>query len=120
MIYDQAEYNILCEWSLRGASLFAPISDAVIIIDTISFSTAVEMATSRGALVYPYRWRNDTEYEFARSVAPEVADKNNKNGYSLSPASLQRLPSGTRLVLPSPNGSEISLSTGSTPSNSRF
>jgi 2-phosphosulfolactate phosphatase len=44
-----------------------------------------------------------------------VADVSNKSGYCLSPASLQLLPRGTRLVLPSPNGSALSLSTGSTP-----
>jgi 2-phosphosulfolactate phosphatase len=65
--------------------------------------------------VYPYRWKDETANEFANSVEAEVADENNKRGYCLSPASLQALPFGIRLVLPSPNGSSLSLSTGSTP-----
>ena len=115
MIFDQSEYNIRCEWGEQGVALLAPISDVVIIVDVLSFSTAVEVATSQGAIIFPYRWRDETAHAFAASVNAEVADKNNLNGFSLSPASLLELPSGMRLVLPSPNGSTLSLSTGSTP-----
>ena len=115
MLFDQSEYNIRCEWGEKGVALLAPISDAIIIVDVLSFSTSVEVATAQGALVYPYRWKDETANEFANSVEAEVADANNKRGYCLSPASLQGLPFGMRLVLPSPNGSSLSLSTGSTP-----
>src|SRR5688500_14446082 len=115
MIFDQADYNIRCEWGERAVLMLAPISDVIIIVDVLSFSTAVEIATSQGALVYPYRWKDHAAYEFARSVSAEVADRRNKSGCCLSPASLQLLPADTRLVLPSPNGSALSLSTGSTP-----
>ena len=115
MLFDQAEYNIRCEWGEKGISLLAPISDFIIIVDVLSFSTAVDIAVGQGALVYPYRWNDETANEFANSVEAEVADENNKNGYCLSPGSLRSLHSGIRLVLPSPNGSTLSLSTGSTP-----
>jgi 2-phosphosulfolactate phosphatase len=115
MIFDQSDYNIRCEWGEKGIALLAPISDVVIVVDVLSFTTAVEIATAQGARVYPYRWRDGTVYEFAQSVAAQVADQNNPHGYCLSPASLQALPSDLRLVLPSPNGSHLSLSTGSTP-----
>lgn len=36
-------------------------------------------------------------------------------GYSLSPSSLLNIPAGTKIVLPSPNGSALSLITGQTP-----
>ena len=114
MLFDQSEYNIRCEWGEKGVALLAPISDVVIIVDVLSFSTSVEVATAQGATVYPYRWKDETANDFANSVEAEVADVNNRRGYSLSPASLQALPPGTRLVLPSPNGSSLSLSTGST------
>ena len=115
MLFDQSEYNIRCEWSERGFSLLAPVSDVVIIVDVLSFTTSVEIAANRGAVVYPYRWNDETANEFANSVGAEVADKNNESGYRLSPTSLLALPFGIRLVLPSPNGSTLSLSTGSTP-----
>src|SRR5262245_41684712 len=110
MLFDQSEFDIRCEWGLRGAAALAPISDAVIIVDVLSFSTAVEIAASQGGIVYPYRWKDETASQFAVTIAAEVADGKNPNGYCLSPASLQSLPWGIRLVLPSPNGAEISLS----------
>ena len=113
MIFDQSEYNIRCEWGEKGASLLAPVSDVIIIVDILSFSTSVEIATLRGAFVFPYRWKDQTAYQFADSVAAQVADGRSEKGYSLSPSTLQTLPPRTRIVLPSPNGSEISLSTGS-------
>jgi 2-phosphosulfolactate phosphatase len=113
MLFDQAEFNIRCEWGEKGIALLAPISDAIIIVDVLSFSTAVDIAASRGALVYPYRWKDETAYLFAKSINAEVADKNNERGYSLSPASLLAVSHGIRLVLPSPNGSSLSLAAGS-------
>jgi 2-phosphosulfolactate phosphatase len=84
-------------------------------VDVLSFSIAVEIATARGAIAYPYRWKDHSAYEFAQSLATEVVDKNNPNGYCLSPVSLRSLPAAVRLVLPSPNGFALSLLTGSTP-----
>jgi 2-phosphosulfolactate phosphatase len=115
MIFNQSDYSIRCEWGEKGVQVLAPISDVIIIIDVLSFTTAVDMATAQGAWVYPYRWRDSSVHRFANSVAAEVADADNKNGYCLSPASLQSLPAELRLVLPSPNGSTLSVATGSTP-----
>jgi 2-phosphosulfolactate phosphatase len=111
MIYDQAEFSIRCEWGLKGVEMLAPISDVVIIVDIFSFSTCVEIATSRGAIVYPYRGQYDLAQEFANSLGAYLAG-DNAWGYSLSPSTLVDIPGGTRLVLPSPNGSLLSLSTG--------
>ena len=115
MIFDQSEYDVRCEWGERGVRLLAPVSDAVIIVDVLSFSTAVEIATSQGALVFPYRWKDKTAHEYARTVNAEVADRDNVAGRSLSPVSLLNLPAATRLVLPSPNGSTLSLLSDKTP-----
>jgi 2-phosphosulfolactate phosphatase len=115
MIYDQAEYNIRCEWGERGVLALAPISDVIIIVDVLSFSTSVELATNQRAIVFPYRWKDETAYDYAASVNAQVADRKNPSGYTLSPRSLRELPPGLRLVLPSPNGSTLSLSTGGTP-----
>src|SRR5215467_7577147 len=118
-MFDQAGYNIRCEWGEKGINVLAPISDVVVIVDVLSFSTAVEIATAQGATVYPYRWpdssTDDSAYDFARSVGAVVANRNNESGYRLSPSSLQNLPSKIRLVIPSPNGSQLSLFTGDTP-----
>jgi 2-phosphosulfolactate phosphatase len=98
--FDQAGFDVRCEWGLRGLRELEPVCDVVIIVDVLSFSTAVDIATARGALVYPYP-RND---EPAAGVA--AADRG--AGYSLSPKSLLTIPRGYPLVLPSPNGSALS------------
>lgn len=110
---DQANFTIRCEWGMQGVATLAPISDVIIIIDVLSFTTCVELATAQGAIIYPYR--GDDAAGFARSVGAELATKWGGSGYSLSPHSLTQLPAGLRLVLPSPNGSTLSLGTGDTP-----
>ncbi|MDQ3818238.1 MAG: 2-phosphosulfolactate phosphatase [Acidobacteriota bacterium] len=115
MVFDQSEYNVRCEWGEQGVGVLAPASDVVIIVDVLSFSTAVEIAVSLGATVFPYRWRDETCYEYAGSLGAEVADRDNPRGFSLSPSSLVNLPPGARLVLPSPNGSTLSLLAGPRP-----
>ncbi|MEP0872570.1 2-phosphosulfolactate phosphatase [Trichocoleus desertorum AS-A10] len=114
--FDQSNFEIRCEWGVRGVEQLAPISDVVIIVDVLSFSTCVEIATSRGAIVFPYLWNHDTAETFAKLVDAELASKRGSHSlYSLSPTSLIEIPHGTRLVLPSPNGSTLSLATGTTP-----
>jgi 2-phosphosulfolactate phosphatase len=116
MILDQSEFNIRCEWGENGVSQLAPISDVIIIVDVLSFSTSVEIATNRGAIVFPHRWRDETAATFAASIAAELASGRGRGTrYSLSPLSLLSIPKGTRLVLPSPNGSTLTLATGETP-----
>jgi 2-phosphosulfolactate phosphatase len=111
MFFDQAEFNLRCEWGIEGVERLAPDCDVVIIVDVLSFSTSVDVAIGRGAVVYPYRWRDETATEYARSLGALLAGSTRSDGYSLSPSSLLSIPPGTRLVLPSPNGATLSLAT---------
>jgi 2-phosphosulfolactate phosphatase len=115
MTFTQTEFDIRLEWGEHGVNLLAPISDVVIIVDVLSFSTSVEIATSRKAVIYPYRWKNETAREFALSIGAELAQKRGEKGFSLSPHSLLNIPRGTKLILPSPNGATLTLATGETP-----
>jgi 2-phosphosulfolactate phosphatase len=115
MNFDQAEFEVRCEWGKHGVLQLSPKSDVIIIVDVLSFSTCLDIANSRGAIVFPYEWKDKSTQLFAQSVGSEVADKRGSGHYSLSPASLMFLKSGTRLVLPSPNGSSLSLATAGTP-----
>ncbi len=115
--FNQEEFDIRLEWGIRGVEELRAISDVIIIVDILSFSTCVSVAAENGALIFPYRWKDETALDFAKSKQAELADFNRKfaNGYSLSPTSLLNISANTKLVLPSPNGSSLSLSTGSTP-----
>lgn len=111
MLFDQAEYDLRCEWGLDGLFSLAPTSEVVVIVDVLSFSTAVDIATANGASVLPYRWKDDSARQFAdEKRALLAADRSVPGQYSLSPASLQSIAAHTALVLPSPNGSSLCLS----------
>lgn len=117
MIYNQQEFDIRLEWGLRGVEELAPISDVIVIVDVLSFSTCVDIATKNGAIIYPYRWKDESAIVYAKTLNAELADFKRKftDGYSLSPTSLLNIEPKTKLVLPSPNGSTLSLSTGIIP-----
>jgi 2-phosphosulfolactate phosphatase len=83
----------------------------VIVVDVLSFSTCVDLATARGATIFPYRYRDDSAAAYASEVGAELAGRN-PQGYTLRPASLTAIEDGCRLVLPSPNGSTLSLGAG--------
>lgn len=104
---------INCEWGLKGIQTFKKSSDVFIIVDVLSFSTSVDIALSNDAVIYPYRFVDETTFLYSKQVDAELASiERTKDKYSLSPGSLLNIIPGTKLVLPSPNGSELSLSTG--------
>ncbi len=117
MIYNQEEFDVRLEWGIRGVEELAPISDVIIIVDILSFSTCVDIATRNGAIIFPFRWKDETAIEYAKELDAELADFNRKysDGYSLSPTSLLNIKPRIKLVLPSPNGSTLTLSTKTTP-----
>jgi 2-phosphosulfolactate phosphatase len=117
MIFNQSEFDLRCEWGLHGVNQLASISDVVVIVDILSFSTCVEIATNNGAIIFPYQWKDESALDRAKSVQGELASskRTSNNGYSLSPTSLINIPAGTKLILPSPNGSLLTLRTGKIP-----
>lgn len=99
------------DWGIQGLHNLLPQVRAVVLVDVLSFTTAVEVATTRGAAVFPYPARDGTEIAYASSREAVVAADRREGGedrsWSLSPASLMTIPAGTQLVLPSPNGSTL-------------
>jgi len=97
----------------EGVRRLAPVSDVVVIVDVLSFSTCVDVAVSRGATVFPYRWRDASAETFAHErdalLAVSRGETTPEHPYSLSPLSLETLPHGARLVLPSPNGATLAV-----------
>jgi 2-phosphosulfolactate phosphatase len=77
----------------------------------LRFSTAVSVAVERGATVLPYPWEDDRAETYAAQhnalLAGGGPDAPAGARWSPSPVDLAGLRTGTRLVLPSPNGSEL-------------
>jgi 2-phosphosulfolactate phosphatase len=99
----QDNWHIRFEWGPTGVSSVP--ADAVVVVDVLRFTTAVDAGVSVGATVYPYRWKDETMHRYAREVDAVLADPGGSDGPSLSPVSLLSLKAGDRVVLPSPNGS---------------
>ncbi|MFH8725014.1 2-phosphosulfolactate phosphatase [Streptomyces termitum] len=98
-------------WGPAEARALAPGAACVVVVDVLSFTTAVGVAVERGTAVYPYRWRDGTAAAYARERDAVLAvgrrEATGEHPWSLSPAALRAAPAPPRLVLPSPNGSTI-------------
>ncbi len=111
--FMDSQFEIYCEWGEHGLQLLAPISDVIIIVDVMSFTTCVEIAVSCGASVYPVDDDLARIESLREKVDGMVAAKRSSTKPSLSPRSLVSIPAGTRLILPSINGARLSaMSTG--------
>ncbi|GGJ40877.1 2-phosphosulfolactate phosphatase [Deinococcus roseus] len=110
MFFDQSPYPVRFEWGEQAIQHLAPHSEAVVVVDVLSFSTCVEVALSRKAQVLPYRWKDHTARQHAQKHGALLASSERRfdGQFSLSPVSLQTLPEGAKLVLPSPNGASLS------------
>lgn len=108
------KHKVNCEWGVKGIDRFKQSSDVIVIVDVLSFSTAVDIALSRGAIVYPYKFTDETAILYSKQVDAVLASsRRSLDKLSLSPSSLLKIEFGTKLVLPSPNGSELSFLSGS-------
>jgi 2-phosphosulfolactate phosphatase len=101
------------EWGLQGVEVLRNRVAALVIVDVLSFSTAVDVAVARGASIIPFplgdRKAAQAAADRAGAVLAEPRETAEGSGFSLSPLSLTGIASGTRLLLPSPNGSGLSL-----------
>jgi hypothetical protein len=82
--FDQAQFDIRCEWGLQGVQQIVN-SDVIIIVDVLSFTTSVDVAVSRGSTIFPYRWKDETattRRDTARSSAEISSVLRHLNGVS--------------------------------------
>jgi 2-phosphosulfolactate phosphatase len=121
--FAQASYGVRFDWGPAGAEHLAPASAGLVIVDVLSFSTAVTVAVEAGIRVFPYPRHDDAAAAFARRRRAVLAaggrSASPDTPWSLSPAALRRAPFTPRLVLPSPNGSAIAATATATATANR-
>jgi 2-phosphosulfolactate phosphatase len=112
----QGGYRVRFDWGPLGADAVAEGAAFVAVVDVLSFTTTLTVAIEQGLHVLPYRWRDDSAVDVARRHGAMLAVLRNQAGpgqVTLSPESILQsdLRAGgiDRLVLPSPNGSAISV-----------
>ncbi len=116
--YDQSAYQISLKWGQRGAADSARRTGIhqkiVVIVDVLSFSSAVVTAVHFGGSVIPCR--NEAEAKIivqARNDATVLVAVKRElavpGEFSISPVSFMSLPAGFTIVLPTLNGANCSL-----------
>jgi 2-phosphosulfolactate phosphatase len=106
--FSQEHAACRCEWGPAAVTALAP-ADVTIVVDVFSFTTCVDVATSRGALILPHPWNDPSAAEFAAAQDAELAGRRGAARYSLAPETYLDAPAGLRCVLPSPNGAQVTL-----------
>ncbi len=106
-VHRQLPFTVRFEWGLDGARSIASGADLAVVVDILSFTTCVSVAVDRGAVVFPYPWKDAGAEDFAAHHDARLAGPRGGGGLSLSPSSLRDARNLSRVVLPSPNGSSI-------------
>ena len=117
MAEASASCHVEVAWGAAGLQSVLGSSDVVVIVDVLSFSTAVDVAVGCGACIYPYAYGDGGAVRQAAAWGATLAQPRTTGGgqLSLSPQSLAGVEPGARIVLPSPNGSALSRMTGGLP-----
>ena len=110
-MFSQHPYRCRLAWGRHGTRQAAERGDILVIVDTLSFSTAVATAVHHGGIIYPCSMK-DNPVSLAQRIGGEVAvrrkDVPEKGRFSLSPITFQQITPGTRVVLVSINGATCS------------
>lgn len=105
--FSQSPYRCRLDWGAVGAERAAKRGDIVVIVDVLSFSTAVVQAISRRAVIFPCAEDEDT-VTLAKKYEAEIAVKRHQvpheGRFSLSPLTFKDIDEQTRVILPSLNG----------------
>lgn len=102
--------DVALDWGPNGLRAIGPGADAVVVVDVLRFTTAVDVAVGRGATVVAHRWDRPADAAAAAAARGALLGvRGDEPGPGLSPVSLLALEPGQRIVLPSPNGSALIL-----------
>jgi 2-phosphosulfolactate phosphatase len=114
--HGQASYTRRLDWGPSGAAALvadARPGDVAVVVDVLSFTTTLSVAVEQRMTVHPFPWRADdaASYADARGAVLAVGRREGlaSGALSLSPVSFEGVTGVERVVLPSPNGSAISL-----------
>lgn len=109
-MYAQPGSGVRFDWGLAGAAELSRVCSVLVVVDVLSFTTAVTVAVERGMRVHPFPWHDQAD-EYAERIGAAVAVGRSQTTadrpWSLSPAALRHARAVRDLVLPSPNGATI-------------
>jgi 2-phosphosulfolactate phosphatase len=108
----QSRYEVRFDWGAEGLRSIAQGAGVIVVIDSISFTTTVELAVAAGLVVVPFSGDGDpaAAAEAADAVlgGPRGGEGVTLSPSSITPESVAALGEGTRVLMPSLNGSRVS------------
>lgn len=107
-IFNQSPFRCRMDWGVKGVEEASNREDIIIIIDVLSFSSAVTNALHNGVIIYPFPRTGDIN-EFGKLVGAEVCIMERARARelglpSLSTTSFNEKHRGEKYVLSSING----------------
>ena len=109
--FTQHPYHCRLDRGRHGTRQAASRGDILVIVDTLSFSTAAATAVHHGAAIYPCA-REDARNAIAKCIGGNAAvarqDVPARGRFSLSPLTYLNIEPGERIVVASPNGATCS------------
>src|SRR5487761_1265535 len=113
VIYDQSGFDARFDWGVEGATELGQTSRVLIVVDLMSFSTAVDVAVAHGAAAYPCQFAKGASKALALRVGgiETVARRATTfaEPFSLSPATMALARPGMKIIVASTNGAQVSL-----------
>jgi len=108
----QTRYEVRFDWGASGLRSIAPEAGVIVVVDSISFTTTVELAVASGLSVTPFAGSR-AEAETAELGDAVLAGRRGEAGITLSPTritpdAVAAIAPATRVVMPSFNGSRVS------------
>jgi len=115
-VFDQDDAGVRFDWGPTGAAQLSSSASCLVVVDVLSFTTAVSVVVGRGTAVIPCPSNDDGAEALAASSGARLAvprrQATTERPWTLSPVHLANTPYTARLVLPSPNGSAIAAHVG--------
>lgn len=109
----QSKYEVRFDWGREGLAGIAQGAGAIVIVDSLSFTTTVGLAVEQGLDVLPFDGVGEPADAAAR-VGAHLAGPRGAAGLTLSPSSITAenvaaIAPQTRLLVPSLNGSRLAV-----------
>ena len=105
----QKGYKYRFEWWADGAEAIAEEDAAAVVIDVLSFTSAVDVAVSRGAEIIPFNSNDSGIEDLAKKLGATIALKRGHGPITLSPPSMENAQKGQKIILRSQNGAILTL-----------
>jgi 2-phosphosulfolactate phosphatase len=107
-IFNQAPFQCRMDWGVRGVREASERGDIIVVVDVLSFSSAITNALNKGVIIYPFPRVGDIE-TFGKNTGAEVCILERSRARelglpSLSSTSFTEAHRGKKYVLSSING----------------